>query len=403
VCEKSKNRAALQKMRNPIGIGTEVNIMKSQSTQILLVEDSWVDTLLLRHTFMRLDRPDWNLVETQTLHEALDRSQHRAAFPPLDLVLLDLGLPDSAGLATLQQFRSAVPDVPVVVLTGLDDDVIATAAIAAGAQDYLVKDDLTMQRLAQTMRFALERQVQLTQLQAEGTALRLALAAERETNASNIRFVGMVSHELRNALGVIQISADFLLEQPTVESRPWLDRILRATTQLLFLTTDLLTLTQLQDDRMQLPLTCLDVTDFCTELVDTIQSTLGDRHRISQSMHGDRGLFQTDPYRLNCILMNLLTNAVKYSPHGGVIDFDVTLDRASIQFRIRDQGIGIPDLEQEKVLESFYRGDNVGAIAGTGLGLTIVARCVETLGGQMTICSAVDVGTTVKVTLPIIG
>jgi signal transduction histidine kinase len=83
-----------------------------------------------------------------------------------------------------------------------------------------------------------------------------------------------------------------------------------------------------------------------------------------------------------------------------LVSFEVIVDRQSVTFKLRDQGIGIADIEQTKVLESFYRGDNVGAIAGTGLGLAIVARCVATLQGQMTICSVVDVGTTVTVTLP---
>jgi signal transduction histidine kinase len=378
--------------------------MESQITQILLVEDSWVDTLLLRHTFMRLDRPDWNLVETQTLHEALSRvkpsSDNRTEWVNPDLVLLDLHLPDASGLDTLKQFRSMMPDVPVVVLTGLDHAATAIAAIAAGAQDYLVKDDLTMQRLLQTVQFALKRQVQLRQLQAEGTALRLALAAERAINVSNTQLVGMFSHELRNALGVIQIGVEALLEQPATQVQKWLDRIRRSTAQLQSLANDLLTLTQLQDPHLRPSLTYLDVARFCTELVDSIQSTVSDRHRIELSLSGDRALIQSDPHRLNSILVNLLTNAVKYSPAGGLVSFEVIADRQSVTFKLRDQGIGIADIEQTKVLESFYRGDNVGAIAGTGLGLAIVARCVATLQGQMTICSVVDVGTTVTVTLP---
>jgi signal transduction histidine kinase len=381
--------------------------MESRGTQILLVEDSWDDMTLLRCMFARMNQPDWQLVETQTLDEALDcvKLLSRGQTAPInpDLVLLDLHLPDSRGLETLKRFRSAALDVPVVVLTGLNDATIAQQVIAAGAQDYLVKDDLTIQRLLQAMRFALERQAQVTQLKHQTAALSLALATERAANTSTAKFAAMVSHELRNALGVIQISTETLLEQPTQQVSHWLQRILRATHQLLLLTSDLVAFTRSQDAHESESFTGLDLAQFCTDLLDSIQQTTGRGHRMKLLMAGDLSLIQSDQYRLNCILTNLLTNAVKYSPNGSSIDFTVVADRKSVKFEIRDQGIGIPVIDQTQVLEAFYRGNNVGTIAGTGLGLAIVARCVETLQGQMTIYSTVDVGTTITVTLPIMS
>ena len=100
------------------------------------------------------------------------------------------------------------------------------------------------------------------------------------------------------------------------------------------------------------------------------------------------------------ILVNLLTNAIKYSPVGGTVWFELIAHEKTVTFRIQDQGIGIPKEDQKQLFQPFYRANNVGAIPGTGLGLVIVKKCVETHGGQISLESEVGVGTTFTVTLP---
>ena len=107
-----------------------------------------------------------------------------------------------------------------------------------------------------------------------------------------------------------------------------------------------------------------------------------------------------DEQLLRHILGNLLSNAIKYSPIGSTIRFTVVCEDETVIFQIQDQGIGIPQEDQQHLFESFYRASNVSNIAGTGLGLAIVKKAVDLHGGEITFDSEVGVGTTFVVSLP---
>jgi signal transduction histidine kinase len=96
----------------------------------------------------------------------------------------------------------------------------------------------------------------------------------------------------------------------------------------------------------------------------------------------------------------LLSNAIKYSPDGGTVRFDLECREGAATLRIQDSGIGIPAEDLSQLFESFHRAKNVGTIPGTGLGLAIVKKCVDLHGGQITVESEAGVGTTFTVTLP---
>ncbi|MCB9506208.1 MAG: protein kinase [Myxococcales bacterium] len=121
--------------------------------RVLLVEDNPGDAMLVQEGLAEAPGGDFEVVEARTLAEAI--AVARESHP--DLALLDLSLPDCRGLETLERLRSAVPDLPVVVLTGLDDDRVGVASLQAGAQDFVVKDELTGRRLTRAVRLALER------------------------------------------------------------------------------------------------------------------------------------------------------------------------------------------------------------------------------------------------------
>jgi signal transduction histidine kinase len=108
-----------------------------------------------------------------------------------------------------------------------------------------------------------------------------------------------------------------------------------------------------------------------------------------------------DKRLLRQVLNNLLANAIKYSPNGGTVRFELICQNDRAIFQIQDQGIGIPKEDQPRLFEFFHRAKNVGAITGTGLGLAIVKQCVELHGGDITVKSEVGVGTLFTVTLPL--
>jgi signal transduction histidine kinase len=98
---------------------------------------------------------------------------------------------------------------------------------------------------------------------------------------------------------------------------------------------------------------------------------------------------------------NLVTNAIKYSPKGSTVFVSIARINESIQIRVRDEGVGIPEADQPRLFEAFHRGSNVGTISGTGLGLTITKQSIEAHGGSLSFESKLNVGTTFLATIPI--
>jgi signal transduction histidine kinase len=391
--------------------------MKKLTIHILLVEDSRSDAHLLRRLILYADQEQWQMLHVERLSEAINASRENPAFTfdnsqivsikqrRFDLVLLDLSLPDSIGLDTLKEYRAAVPDIPVVVLTGLDDENLALQALAEGAQDYLVKDQMTIQRLVRAIRYAIERSEILNQLRESEERTRQALAKEQELNELKSNFVAMVSHEFRTPMTTIRTAVDILeynSKKLTDDRRTkYFDRIQNAINQMLHLLDEILFLSKTEAAKLEYKPTLVDLVNFCTELTDILQVNAGSQHRIIFTFQGESTQAQMDEDLLNCIFTNLISNAIKYSPQNSIIWFDLICKDRLATFQVRDHGMGIPLKDQTSLFQTFYRASNVGVIQGTGLGLTIVKKCVELHGGHIQLESKQDVGTTVIVTLPL--
>ncbi|QLE58656.1 ATP-binding protein [Nostoc sp. TCL26-01] len=392
--------------------------MDKTTIHILLVEDSPTDAKLLRQVFLRTGEDKWQMSHVELLSEAIDICQASPQLSPIkndaiatielqkfDVVLLDLHLPDATGLDTLKAYRAAIPDIPVVVLTGLDDEDLALQALAQGAQDYLVKDQITMQRLVCAIRYAIEREEILHKLRESEERSRQALLKEQELNELKSNFVAMVSHEFRTPMTTIRTGLD-LLEQgyetlPKERRAKYFDRIYYAINQMIQLLDEVLFLSKSEAEKLNFNPKLVNLETFCNELVEIFKFGMGNQHNIIFNSVGDITLATMDEDLINCILTNLLSNAVKYSPQQSNIYFDVICQDDIVTFRIQDQGRGIPLKDQPNLFQTFYRATNVGKIQGTGLGLSIVKQCVDIHQGQIDVESQQDVGTTVTVTLPL--
>jgi signal transduction histidine kinase len=382
--------------------------MSIQTMQVLLVEDNPADVALVRRVFSEFPQQVWRCVGVETLDEAITTYRRMSDVMeenPCNLVLLDLGLPDAKGLQTIQQFLAAEPKAPVVVLSGNDDEALALQAIEQGAQDYLVKDQVTLKALVKSIQFAIRRQFKLEQLRQLIDVNQQTLLQSQKLNQQQTGFVGMVLHEIRNPLGIIQMSVEmiqFNLEADIyTRVQKWLDKIQVANDQVIYLLDDVLALCRLQAEEPRLQLSFLQLPQFCTELVEEIQHSSGSDHIIELTMQTGLSHTFSDIKLLRSILTNLLSNAIKYTPQGGIIRFAVTAANHWITFLIQDTGIGIPESDQSQLFKQFYRASNVGQIAGTGLGLAIVERCVNLLQGVVAVDSIVGCGTTFSVQLPL--
>jgi PAS domain S-box-containing protein len=240
--------------------------------------------------------------------------------------------------------------------------------------------------------------------QAEAELLK-SLAREKELGQLKSNFVSMVSHEFRTPLGVIMSSAEILenyLDQLEPEDRrEQLLSIRKNTRRMADLMEEVLLLGMVEAGKLDFKPAALDFASFCRRLIDELQSATNNKCLVQISTLEDAKDGFADERLLQHVFINLLSNAVKYSPAGSTVHFDVERDGDFAVCRIRDHGMGIPESDIERLFSAFYRGRNAGQVPGTGLGLTIVKRCVELHRGKIKVESAVGRGTTVTVKLPL--
>ncbi|MBD2437899.1 hybrid sensor histidine kinase/response regulator [Nostoc sp. FACHB-110] len=237
--------------------------------------------------------------------------------------------------------------------------------------------------------------------------LEKALQKERELNQLKSLFISTVSHEFRTPLSVIQSSVELIELQGdnlTAEKRKtYLTRIQGAIKSMKQLMEDVLFVGKSEAGQLDFYPQPLYLEEFCRELIGEFNTIHNHQTEIVFNCQSERTDACMDEQLLYYIFTNLLVNAIKYSPAGGNIQFNLTCDTTNkvAIFSIQDQGIGIPEADQRRLFESFYRASNVRSIPGTGLGLVIVKKCVEAHQGEISVTSQLDVGTTFTVTLPL--
>lgn len=329
-----------------------------------------------------------------------------------DAVLLDLTLPDSQGLESLEVLLQRAPSLPIVVLTNTNDDELALQAVRQGAQDYLVKRLINPDLLTRSLTYAIERKQLIETLRTVNAMLvqgiekrTTELIRAQEINQLKTEVVSMLSHDFRNPLNTILISAGLLQDMDLTRlgsRRTNPIRAIRAAIQ---------NMTQILDEvawinhtdrgMLQCRPSALNLHQFCQELADEMLIKAQETHQIEVIISEDLAATYWDQNLLWHILSNLLANALKYSPEGGLIILKVMLNGDQAIFSVQDQGMGIPIEDQDLLFHPFHRASNTGSIPGTGLGLAIVKRCVDAYGGTIEFESQLGIGSVFRVCLPI--
>ena len=232
-----------------------------------------------------------------------------------------------------------------------------------------------------------------------------ALQQERELNELKSHFISVASHEFRNPLSSIQISADLLEAYGSSftekEKLRHFHHIQDAVQQMVTLLDDVLILGKVDAEKEEFNPIAVDLEGLCRCFVEDMQMIDENQHQISFICQGSCTEDCVDPKLLRHIFANLLSNALKYSPFNSTIYFLLTLREAEAIFEIQDQGIGIPAEDQPRLFETFHRARNVNDLPGTGLGLSIVKKYVDLHGGTISFYSRIGLGTTFQVTLPL--
>ena len=233
------------------------------------------------------------------------------------------------------------------------------------------------------------------------------LMKAKEINHFQSELVSMFSHDFRSPLTTVLSCAELLQNKDdrlSEEKKVYLFQMLRnASKNMVQLLDEVLLVGRTDADTFQCNLTDLNLELFCLELVEDLQFS-ADKKQI-KIMFEPQGIIEPtawDQSLLRHILGNLLANAVKYSPEGKQVKFELIPQEQEMIFRIQDWGIGIPAADHQNLFQPFHRASNVGRIPGTGLGLAIAKSCVEAHQGRIKIDSQVNQGTTVTVALPLL-
>ncbi|HYO88978.1 MAG TPA: PAS domain S-box protein, partial [Candidatus Limnocylindrales bacterium] len=246
----------------------------------------------------------------------------------------------------------------------------------------------------------------ITEYQNLEHSLRAALDQERALVELKSRFGMMVSHEFRTPLATIQTSADLLhtyYDRLTVERRgEALETISLQVRHLTTMLDDILAISKADTVGMDFNPVTTDLAELCQSIVDEVRWLDNGRHTLQFTLGKNvTSRLLVDRALLRRALMNLLTNALKYSRENTVVEFNVQQREDRMIMIIGDQGIGIPQAELPRLFESFFRASNVGDIPGTGLGLAIARRAIEAHGGEVHVESARGQGATFTLLLPV--
>lgn len=394
--------------------------MVPKAIKLLLIEDSRAQTRLLKQMLAEVQGARFEIEGAERLSDGLSA----LAKGSFDVVLLDLCLPDASGLDTLVSIHCQHPHVPVVVLTGLDDESVAMEAVKLGAQDYLLKGQVQGPMLARAIRYSIERKgaeerikqlnedrerriIELSSANKALDALTRELAQARDValEAASFKsdFVASVSHELRTPISSILGMIELLSKTPlTAEQREFATAVYRASQSLLDSLDSLVDLSKMEAGKLELA-----EVDFSPVWV--VENAAGsfaqaaDEKGIKLAAFIDpriAPLVKGDPVRLRQVLCHLIENAVQFTARGAIMvqalpdsEEDTHL---TLRFAVSDTGVGMSESIRKRLFEPVIRTDGsmVRKIVGPGLGLSVCQRLVKLMGGRMGVESEEGEGST---------
>jgi signal transduction histidine kinase len=392
--------------------------------RILVVDDSVYDRELTERALRTLTPP---LGPPVTVLVAEWQEGERVLEQGFDLVLLDYHMPATTGLEALRTLQGKVHP-PVIMMTGQNDVAIALETLRSGARDYVTKTDdwgdslrLAVERTIERIRLERELAESRAQLRAYASALEekvetrtavvRAQAAEIESlylkveEAARLKaeIVANVSHELRTPLNAIFGYTELLTEHVSGDAENMLACVRSQAERLHQLVESLLALGRLRTGSEGIAVSRFDVTELIRELQGQASILNAERGlELTWDAPAASCVLEHDREKLRTIAYHLVNNAIKFTPVGAVaVRFEVSPE-GGVVLTVRDTGIGFPKEAGEIIFDDFRQldGSLTRRYEGTGVGLGIVRRCTDLLGGNIRSESAPSRGTTIVVTLP---
>jgi signal transduction histidine kinase len=356
---------------------------------VLMVEDDKHYCTFIRRLLSKCEQPIFELTVASSIAEA---SQCLSWETP-DVILLDLGLPDSNGLETIENIKQLARDIPIIILTGWNNEKSGLQAVALGAQDYLVKHEIANDSLSRSIRYVIERR------KSEGEILRSAVIKD---------FTSMLAHDLKVPL----IGADSVFEalllgqfgQLPNEQATVLSELQKSNKDQLALVESLLEVYRFEASAAELQFKPVDIKTLILRCINDVSMKFLEAPTIVTIVpDGLPAVFgeQSALYRL---FMNLLDNAIKFSNGMDQVTVHTELVGTKLAIHVHNKGNSIPPEVQAELFQKFWRGvPGKSYVANTGLGLYFCNRIVSLHRGRITCQSTREGGTTIRVILPVVG
>lgn len=369
-------------------------------TRILLIDDDQVDRASVRRALAKS-----SLVHT--IVEAADGTSglQLARGETFDCVLLDYRLPDVDTFDLLRSLLSVEGgQQAVLMLTGESDQEIALRLMRAGALDYLAKAETTPSTLARSIRYAKARRGFLAELEATRKAAEEKSLALDLLNRQKTLLFSIIAHDLRNPFQAILGLSDGLSQAVTSRSHEAVERraqgVREAAGQVYDLMESLFAWADLQMNTVAVPLTDVDLRAVIEDTIRLVREAAVAKAITLQ--HSCEGVFvRAHRDMLATVVRNLLTNAVKFTAPGGAVTIEGGGCDVGIAISVTDTGIGMPPERIADLFRLDRRVTSKGTAGerGSGLGLLICRDLVQQLGGELTVRSILDHGTTFSFTL----
>lgn len=378
------------------------------STKVLLVDDDPADLTLAKLALEKCSLAEYEVTSVGRLEQACQIAENEQ----FDVVLLDLGLPESSGMVTLDEFRKVIDDIPIIVLTDLIDEEAALGSLYRGAQDFLPKAELGVGSLSRSIQYAIQRHQLHNQLFNANLELKEKNHQLQQLCETAQRFVDNVSHEFRTPLTVIREYVS-LLREGIVGTNPldseqcrFLEIVEARTDDLNTMVDDMLDVSKLESGLMG----CWRKTCPANQIVERVLPAMERKAIVKEvelnvSVPSNLPALFCDPEKIGRVLINLVINAIKFSGQPGKVELSADLDASGreVRFHVRDNGPGIDEEGLALIFDRFKQlGTNIrGTSKGFGLGLNIAKELVGLNLGEMSVASKLGAGSTFSFSVPV--
>jgi signal transduction histidine kinase len=385
-----------------------IEVITAQITTVIVVEDERGARATLCGI---LEDAGYRVIGVETGEKARKTIQGN----PFDIIITDIRLPDVGGMEILEMAKELNPDAAVIMVTGYASLETAVDAVNQGAYAYFVKpvnpDELktTIANALRQQRLAQENKRLVENLQCSNKLLFEANEELKKATQAKSEFMANMSHELRTPLNVIIGFSELMLDEVpgnlSKEQRQCINDILTSGKHLLGLINDVLDLSKIESGKMELKPTHFSLPAVIESLRRIMMPMIAPRNQTLEiNLHKGLDNIYADRDKVGQVLLNMLSNATKFTPDGGRLKVEATRDDKWCKVSVIDNGIGIPHEDRERIFEPFSQLDNplTRESGGTGLGLAIAQQIIEKHGGRIWVESGYETGSRFNFTLPLI-